>query len=282
MGYQPLNPETLASSLQTVSFGKQLTHREEVSSTNVVAHELARGGCPEGTVVIAESQSAGKGRLGRSWESPVGKNLYLSLVLRPVTTPTEAAKLTLLAAVSVAETLHSELTFPPRIKWPNDILLRGRKTSGILCELVTEGERVTFVIVGVGVNLNYARAEMPQEIRGIATSVMEEAGRVVNRSAFTQRLIQSLETQYLSWQKNGFNDVARLWNQYARIEGQWMRAQVGGNNLVGKACGLDEHGFLVLESTKGITERVVAGDIFLLSGPPGAGKNEAPESDEVT
>lgn len=268
MGYEPLNPEILTNSLTTACLGKQITHHEQVASTNVVAHEMARSGYPEGAVVIAESQTAGKGRMGRFWDSPTRKNLYLSIILRPHLSPTEAAKLTLVTAVSVAEAIDPLLTFAPQIKWPNDILLRTRKVSGILCELVTEQEQVSFVIVGVGINLNYSREDMPPEIRDIATSVMEESGREVDRAFFTQSLLENLEKKYLELQSNGFHAVAERWNQYARIEGQWMRAQVGGKSIIGRARGLDENGFLVLESTRGTTETVVAGDVSLLAGSP--------------
>jgi len=268
MTYEPLNPEILTRSLKTTRLGKPITCYDQVASTNVIALEMAHSGCPEGAVVVADSQTHGKGRLGRSWDSPTGKNLYLSLVLRPELDPTEAAKLTLLAAVSVAETIHPLLNFAPRIKWPNDVLLHGRKTAGILCELVTERKNARFVIVGLGVNLNYPRDAMPPQIRDIATSVMEESGREVDRALFTRALIENLEKHYLGLRACGFTAVARSWNQYARIEGQWMRAQVNGGSIIGKAVGLDENGFLVLESTKGTTETVIAGDVALLDASP--------------
>jgi BirA family biotin operon repressor/biotin-[acetyl-CoA-carboxylase] ligase len=272
MAYERLELEVLEKSLQTSRFGRHIAYYEETSSTNVLAGAIARAGCPEGQVVIAETQTSGKGRLGRSWDSPAGKNLYLSMILRPNMKPTEAAQLTLLAAVAVADTLREFVNIGPRIKWPNDVLLSGRKACGILCELATDQDRVDFVIVGIGVNLNYARHQMPPAIRDIATSVLEESGQEVDREYFTKTLIENLESRYLGIRDGGFKAVARSWNEYARIEGQWMVARVvGEREFLGKALGLDENGFLLLESAAGVVTTISSGEVSLL-GRASAGR----------
>lgn len=268
MAARKLEPETLQRSLQTRHLGRHIVYYEQASSTNALAHALARAGCAEGEVVIAESQTGGRGRLGRSWDSPAGKNLYLSLVLRPDMSPPEAAQLTLLAAVAVADTVHAFVPQGLRIKWPNDVLLNGRKVSGILSELATEQDRVDFVVMGIGVNLNYRRHAMPPEIREIATSVLEESGREVDRRAFTKTLLENLEQHYLEVCAHGFEAVAECWNEYARIEGQWMQAKIAGQgDVIGRARGLDRNGFLLLEDTEGILRTVLSGDVSLLAGP---------------
>lgn len=272
MAATKLEPATLRRSLQTRHLGRQITYYEQASSTNALAHALARAGCAEGEVVIAESQTGGRGRLGRSWDSPAGKNLYLSLVLRPDMSPGEAAQLTLLAAVAVADTLRGLVPQGLRIKWPNDVLLNGRKVSGILSELATEQDRVDFVVMGIGVNLNYRRHAMPAEIRKIATSVLEESGREVDRKAFTKTLLENVEQRYLQVCASGFEAVAQQWNEYAQIEGQWMRAKViGQGDVIGRARGLDPNGFLLLEDAEGILKTVLSGDVSLLGAPPKGG-----------
>lgn len=275
MAYDRLEPEVLEKSLETRLLGRHVTYYQEASSTNALASAMARAGCPEGEVVIAESQTGGRGRLGRPWDSPAGKNLYLSMVLRPSMNPAEAARLTLLAAVAVADTLREYVEVGPRIKWPNDVLLKGLKASGILCELGTEQNKVSFVTVGIGVNLNYPRRQMPSEIQGIATSVLEETGQEVDRVRFAKALIENLESHYVELWERGFEAIARSWNEYARIEGQWMRARVAGKgDILGKARGLDENGFLLLEDARGIIETILAGDVSLLGArPPDALEN---------
>lgn len=159
-----------------------------------------------------------------------------------------------------------------RIKWPNDVLLNGRKVSGILSELATEQDRVDFIVMGIGVNLNYRRHAMPPEIREIATSVLEESGREVDRGTFTRILLENLEQRYVEVCTHGFEAVAERWNEYARVEGQWMQAKiVGQRDVIGRARGLDPNGFLLLEDAEGMVKTVLSGDVSLLAAPPKSG-----------
>lgn len=263
-----LTAARLLEDLGTRRLGRRIEVHPELESTNRTARALAEAGEPEGLVVIAESQTQGQGRLGRHWVSPAYLNLYISFILRPRLDPAEAVKITLTAAVAVAETLEGRVPCAPRIKWPNDVLLRGRKVAGILSELACEPGRTLFVVVGIGVNLNFPRALMSADIRDRATSVMEEAGAPVDRSLVARSLVRNLENRYIELEERGFAPIARRWNEHARMEGQWVRAGIGEEELVGRVLRLDEDGFLVLECAGGRTERVVSGDVSLLEGAP--------------
>lgn len=266
MTHEGLTANRILEGLETTRLGRRFEIHSELDSTNRAAHALAEEGEPEGVVVIAEAQNRGQGRLGRHWVSPAKLNLYISFVLRPRLDPAEAAKITLLAAVAVADTLGGLFSVCPRIKWPNDVLLRGRKVAGILSELACEANQTLFVIVGIGINLNFPRVLMPPELRNRATSVMEEVGTPVDRITVTRSLVQNMEKRYIEFEARGFDSIARSWNAYARIEGRWVRARMGKEDLVGRVRELDTNGFLVLECGDGRTERVVSGDVFPIEG----------------
>ena len=263
-----LSAGRILEDLGTKRLGRRIEVHPELASTNRTARALAEAGEPEGTIVIAEAQTRGQGRLGRQWSSPGYLNLYISFVLRPRLDPAESAKITLLAAVAVADTLKPWVPCAPRIKWPNDVLLNNRKVSGILSELACEPGRTLFVIVGIGVNLNFPRALMSPDLRDLATSVMEESGAAVDRMRFTRSLVRNLENRYIEFEERGFGSIARRWNEHARMEGRWVRVRTAADDLVGRVRKLDGDGFLVLECRDGRTERVVSGDVFLMEGAP--------------
>src|SRR5581483_2965854 len=173
---------------------RRIEWRAEIDSTQRLARDLARAGAEEGTCVVAEAQSAGRGRLGRTWHSPPGTNLYCSVVLRPPLAPAAVPQLALVAGVAVAAAVAETTTLSAEIKWPNDVLVGGRKVAGILTELEAELERVRFVIVGIGVNLN--TTAFPAELAERATSLALASGRPVDRAAFTGRLLAALEERY--------------------------------------------------------------------------------------
>ncbi len=266
---EALSAAALLRGLGARRLGRRVDVYPELDSTNRAARALAQAGEPEGAVVIAETQSRGRGRMGRHWVSPPNCNLYISFLLRPALAPAESAKMTLLTAVALVDTL-TEHVAAPRIKWPNDILLGGRKVAGVLSELACEGDRTLFVIVGIGVNLNYPRALMPPEIRERATSVLEESGAAVDRVRVTRSLMRHMDKRYIEFQEHGFAPIARGWNRYARMKGCRVRAHTPDGERAGRVRELDGSGFLVLECEGGRTERVVSGDVFLLDGAEGA------------
>lgn len=249
----------LAPLLATRELGRTVHHHETVDSTNRVAFELAQEGAFHGEVVIAEAQSAGKGRRGRSWASPAGKNLYCSVILRPEIPPARAPELTLVAAVALAETLR-EAGAQAGIKWPNDVQVDGKKIAGILTELSADVERVQFVVVGLGVNLNASAADFPPDVAEVATSLAVARGSAVPRALFTAALLTRLEHWLDTWTEQGFAPVRTAWKGYSTILGQEVLVRSEQKELRGVAEDLDDSGALILRVGDG-TERVLAGDV---------------------
>lgn len=255
-----LTPSEIKAVLKTERMGKVIHYVQTIPSTNTEAYQLALRGAEEGEVVIAESQQKGRGRLGRHWVSPPFVNLYLSLVLRPSIPPDRASLVTLMAAVATAEAIQASSGLQPAIKWPNDILLNEHKVAGLLNEIHSEADRVHFVILGVGVNLNSDRTMFPEEIRDSATSLKLELGRPVSRRAFVASLLMSLEKWYTLFRNEGGNPVLEAWKEWARIEGKSMRIVSFGETVVGKAVGIDSEGKLILKTESG-ERRIIAGDV---------------------
>ena len=235
----------------------------ETDSTQRVARELARAGAPEGTVVIAEAQTAGRGRLGRTWHSPRGVNLYCSIVLRPALPPAAVPQVALVAGAAVAAALAATPGVEPRIKWPNDVLIDGRKVAGVLTEMEAEVERVHHVILGIGVNLNASRSAFPPELRERATSVLLATGHRVDRAAVTARLLAALEARYGRFLEGGFEVVRSEWESYSCLTGTEVRVTSPDGEVAGRVAGLDADGALRLTRSDGTTARIVAGEVTL-------------------
>ncbi len=236
----------------------------EIASTNSHARQLADNGAAEGEVVIAESQSQGRGRLGRRWQSPPFVNLYFSVILRPKLAPVDAPQITLMAAVALAETVDSFIGATAGIKWPNDILVGGKKLAGILTEASCDSERLHYVILGIGVNLNYAVGLMPKEIRERATSIAHLTGKPLNRESFFRRLIQDLDRCYGELERSGFAALARRWLAHFSLRDRRVRVELLGQAITGWARGIDRDGALLIEDENGVQQRVIAGDVIPL------------------
>jgi BirA family biotin operon repressor/biotin-[acetyl-CoA-carboxylase] ligase len=232
-----------------------------------VARDLARSGATEGTTVIAERQTAGRGRLGRAWHSPSGLNLYCSIVLRPPLAPTAVAQIGLVAGVAVADAIAQESGLRPALKWPNDVLLDGRKVAGILTEMESEVERVHHVIPGIGVNLNAPASAFPPELRTKASSLRLATGRRIDRAAFTGRLLAALEARYGHFLAVGFaRSVRAEWESFSALTGTWVSVAGPGGEVAGRVLGLDDDGALRLEQDAGRVARVVAGEVTVRDG----------------
>ena len=270
-----LYPEEIRAGLATRWLGREILYFEELDSTNRVAFEQARDGAVAGTAVIAEHQTAGRGRLGRSFFSPPRRNLYTSIVLRPDLTVGEAPTLILAAAIGVAEAVAEQLADPGRveIKWPNDVLIDGLKTSGILVEMSAEATRVGFAILGVGVNLNVERGELPEEFRAKATSVAAAGGGRVDRIDFTRRLFGLLEGVLDLHAEKGWSGLRGRFDSWFRMRGRRIEVHgMHGETLRGTAVGIAHDGALEIEHDDGRVERVVAGDVTLSEPPAGAAR----------
>jgi len=260
-----LNADQLAAGLSPACLiGQRIVYLDETGSTNAEAFRLAEMGAAEGTVVLAERQTAGKGRLGRQWVSPGGVNLYLSVVLRPALPPYEAPQLTFLSAVALARTIEEQVGLKPAIKWPNDLLLHGSKVAGLLNEMSAETDRVAFVILGIGVNLNMAVHQFPDDLRSPATSLAIELGRPVERNQFAASLLAALDHEYVRFCNAGFGPVREEWAKRCNAYGRQVSVAIGNSTVRGPFAGIDHDGALLLTLPDGRLERVMSGDVTVL------------------
>jgi len=261
-----LYPEEILAGLDTRWLARDLRWFDSTDSTNRIALELARAGAAHGTTVVAEAQTAGRGRLGRAFFSPPHLNLYTSIVLRPQLATAEAPSWILAAACAVADAIEEELDDPGavEIKWPNDVLLGGLKTSGILMELGAEAARVAFLVLGIGVNLNVDRSAFPEEFRALATSVSSHTGRRVDRVVFARRLYNRLERTLDACAHGGFAAVRPRFESRFRMPGRRVEVvELDGSRTAGVALDIEADGALRVRRDDGQQVRVVAGDVTL-------------------
>lgn len=259
-----LNRHEISAGLVTRRMASSLVCLKETESTNAVAFKMAEEGAEEGTVVIADAQSAGKGRLGRIWLSPPGVNLYCSVVLRPAISPVAACQLTFLSVVAVARAIEKCTDLKPQIKWPNDILISGKKVAGLLNEMNAETEKVNFVVLGIGVNLNMRLAQLGETLRHPATSLMEEGGAEVDRVAFTRTLLQELDELYDRFLVEGEAPVRAEWLERSAVKGRQVRVNLGAREITGEVQGVDQFGGLLVKLYDGTVETVLSGDVTLI------------------
>jgi BirA family biotin operon repressor/biotin-[acetyl-CoA-carboxylase] ligase len=255
-----LLPGEIGEGLDTSVFGRQdIVYAGEMDSTNRKAGELAVKGAPEGTLVVAEKQTGGRGRMGRSWFSPSREGIYASLILRPRLPPHEAPRITLLTGVAVADALLAATPLKPAIKWPNDILVNGRKICGILTESSMEMDVVHYVVVGVGINVN--TRVFPDELKEIATSVYLETGRVFDRVLLLRAFLKRFETYYDDFLGSGFGSVEKRWRELGVVLGKEVTVHMIDTTWSGRAMELDRDGALIIEEDNGARRRIYSGDI---------------------
>ena len=257
-----LLPSEIQIDLNTQIIGKHMHYKPSVKSTNYVAKALAYHGAEEGTIVVAEEQSNGKGRLDRNFFSPRGKGIWFSIILRPNFLPKDAPKCTLMAAVAVAQAMR-RFNLKPEIKWPNDILFDGRKLVGILTELTGEFAKINYMVIGIGINVNISRDEFPEDLRDVAASLSEMAGGELSRVKFLRALLEEFDKLYLEVTNNGFDEILKLWRQYSVTLGREIHVvPVSGESFGGKAIDLNEDGALIVETAQGF-KTVYAGDVSI-------------------
>jgi BirA family transcriptional regulator, biotin operon repressor / biotin---[acetyl-CoA-carboxylase] ligase len=254
-----LYPWEIERHLHTTIIGKEIVYRDTVDSTNALAFQLALSGCQDGTCVIAESQSAGKGRLQRHWCSPHAKNLYVSIVLRPEVHPSRIYPLSFISSLAVFDALAS-LGVKPRLKWPNDVLVGSKKVCGTLIELSTEADRVRFVVIGIGLNINMDSGDMEPAVAGIATSLFLETKKRFERAPICGILLNGLEKYYDLAGQLGMEEVCRLWEERAEVKGTYMEVRQMDRVYRGISEGIDKDGALLLNENGNVT-RVIAGDV---------------------
>jgi biotin-[acetyl-CoA-carboxylase] ligase BirA-like protein len=253
--------EKFQENLRGKRFGKWMFFSREVESTNDWARKLAGMGAEEGTVAVAESQTAGRGRLGREWISPRG-GLWFSIILRPDQNAREAARLVFVASLAVAEVLHEKYGLKTETKWPNDVLVSGKKICGILAEMSTKDEKVTYVILGVGVNANFCANEVfPKSVKIEATSIESELGKKIRLESFLRVLLEKMEIIYDRYLEAGFAFLLEEWKKYAQFLGHRIVVRDRKERLNGLALDVDVEGALVLKLQQGITRRIHVGDV---------------------
>ncbi|MCL0058549.1 biotin--[acetyl-CoA-carboxylase] ligase, partial [Dehalococcoidia bacterium] len=240
-----LLPEEIKAGLRTNLLGQQIAYHRELTSTQDAAKALAAQGANEGTIVVAETQAAGRGRIGRGWASPPG-GVYLSIILRPAIKPSEALRFPLIAGVAAAQAIEQLTGLKPRLKWPNDVILEGRKAGGILSEMSAETDRINYIVIGIGINVNSRRAHFPEEIAGIATSLREECGKEVSRVQLVQEILAQLESLYEDFQISGFEPIRERWKALSNTIGARVSVRGEREQVEGAAIDIDEDGALIL------------------------------------
>ena len=257
-----LTPAELAPLMGQSLFGTNILYHEETRSTNEDAKAAADAGAPDGTLVVTEFQGTGHGRLARGWFCPKGEGVLFSVILRPTSfLPQEAPKCTLLAAVAVARAIRS-LGLDVGIKWPNDILADGRKLVGILTEMSAEMERIHYIVIGIGINVNITADEFTPDIQDTATSLAILAGHTIDRRQLLAAILREMETLYRAVQNEGFAPVFAAWRELSVTLGQDVRVLGVGESFEGRAADIDETGALLVDTSEG-RRRVLAGDVSI-------------------
>ncbi len=248
------------------SLWKDIVVHDSVESTNDLAMSLAtRREIAPGTVIVADHQSRGKGRLGRTWESPAGVNIYISLIIRPELEPKDTTMLTVLAAVSGALALRSACAVPVTIKWPNDLVISNKKIGGILTEVRADPDRVALAVVGMGINVNLDVRSLPPAVRNIATSVKQETGKNQLRNEIIIQLLKKFELWYTILKKEGKRPLLDAWRQNSSTLGRKVSILTHNGSWSGIAEDIDDNGMLIVRTRSGKQKTISSGDISFLS-----------------
>ena len=257
-----LSAEEVKNSLSTKILGSDIKYFTTTDSTNNQAKKLALDGAVDGTIVISEEQNGGRGRLSRSFFCPKYKCIWFSVILRPDFLPQEAPKCTLLAAVAVTKAIYDVTGVKVGIKWPNDILYNGKKLVGILTEMSAEMERINYIVLGIGIDVNISVEETPEDIRDIMTSLSQITGKKVSRLELLNKLLYHLEQLYIMAQKQSFAPILDEWRKYSITLNQEIKVISGNDVTYGEAVDIDDDGALLVK-INGQIKRVLAGDVSI-------------------
>lgn len=255
--------DEISLGLMTEFMGRHIHYEESVESTQKIAQRLVYEEAPEGTIIIAEEQLSGRGRMDRKWYSPKYTGIWLSMILRPNLPPPKAPQLTLITAVAVVQAIEEMTNLTPQIKWPNDILLNGKKVTGILTELQADADRIKSIIIGIGINVNQQVEDYPEELQPIATSLSIECNQQLKRAELVQILLLKFEKLYTLYLEKGFYPLKLLWESYAISIGRNITARTVTGSLYGKAMGITDDGVLLIEDSAGKVHQVYSADIEL-------------------
>ena len=259
---EPIRLQKIKEKLQTRFIGKTIHCFSEVASTNDLAKEMAAIGAKEGTVIIAETQTSGKGRLGRKWTSPKG-GIWLSTILRPKLSAKDIPKITLMTSLAVAKAISQLFNLKTEVKWPNDVLINAKKVCGILTEANTRGDITNFVVVGIGINANIEYASLPKQVRKNATSLKHELKREIDREQFLRVLLEKMEHYYVMLINGKFNPVLKEWKSLCGFLGSYVEVTSWEEKIEGWAIDVDENGALIIKLHDGTLRKVLSGDVSL-------------------
>ena len=248
------------SGLSTKYVGKKIYFYEEADSTNDIADQLAREGAPEGTVVLTEYQDKGKGRMGRKWFSPKGKNILLSIILRPKIDPSFVSLITVMSSVALAKALR-KMDFLAKIKWPNDIYIEGKKVAGILTEMKCEQDKINYLVLGIGINVNMAQSDIPETLWNQVSSLAMLKGQSVDRLLFLKNFFSELENEYDQVKDYQYDRILEEWSKMSLLVGKWVEVSCGDRKFEGVVLGSGSKGELLLKLENGFVESVLSGDI---------------------
>ncbi|MGE7933344.1 biotin--[acetyl-CoA-carboxylase] ligase [Viridibacillus arvi] len=253
----------ISMALETENFGSRIIYEQSMTSTQAIAHNKAQEGAAEGTVVICEEQTAGRGRMMREWKSMKGKGIWMSVILRPEIAPYEAPQFTLVAAVALTKAIADITGVQPEIKWPNDLLIEGKKCTGILTELQADPDRVNAIIMGMGINVNHQPNDFEEEIKDIATSLKIASGKHIDRATLVAKILYYLEIYSAQYVKEGFEPIKSQWESYSCTIGNRIRATTLQEVFIGKAIGITNDGVLQLQLDDGTIKGIYSADISL-------------------
>ncbi len=254
--------DELAATLTTNVMGRPAVRiLGETDSTNLQAKVMAAEGVAEGSLVVADTQTHGRGRRGRTWHSPSGRNIYASIILRPRLSPSQAPQITLMTAVALTKMLRESTALDAKIKWPNDVMIDDKKIAGILTEISADMDAVDYVVVGFGINVNTRQSEMAEEIAPIATSIFLEKGVETSRTNLLCNLLKHFETTYDLLNNQGFGPVMEQWRSMTDIIGRRVYVDVMDSRYTGKVETVNDDGVLVLREDEGGTRHIFSGDV---------------------
>lgn len=257
-------PQEIALGLDAGIMGRRFLYQEEVTSTQDIAEEAARKGAEEGVVAISERQMKGRGRKGKLWASPPREGVYFSVILRPNLRPSQIIQIPLIAGVAVCRAIKKVTPLEPRIKWPNDVTIDGKKVAGILAEMSSDMDRVNHIVLGIGVNVNTECSLLPEPTRGIATSLAEKCGEYVSRVRLVRSLLAEFDVLYRTFLASGFDSPRQQWKALDNTIGSWVKVSDGNEETKGKALDIDEEGFLLIRKENGDVKRIISGDVSLI------------------
>ena len=256
-----ISAEEIQQGLQTQCFGKHIDYAKKVSSTNQIAKQKATLGCPEGTVVIAEQQTSGRGRLGRKWVSPPETGIWMSILLRPRISPAKAPFITIMAALATVRGIEEVTGIRASIKWPNDILIEKRKVCGILTEIHAEMEQIHYIVAGIGINVNQHAEDFPSEISDTAGSIAMVTGKSVQRREIAIKVLEHFEKLYVAKDALSTQKLIEEYKRYSLTLGQQIKVIWQDEILEGKAIGLTDTGELLVQKEDGQKITVFSGEV---------------------